>query len=276
MQGPVPQGRLESGGTGLSSDLMSLCPLPLPRLCAALALSAALAQPAGAVTGCARDAMLVFDGSSSMAEVGFDPTAPTRIEEARAALARAMPRIAPVRRVGLLVYGPGGANACAGIDLRFGPVADAAGPVIDAVDGLAPGGLTPLAASVEAAAEALDYRTTPGIVVLVTDGNETCGGRPCALGTRLAAEGAGLTVHVIGFRVAYDPFAWDNPEAETYEGGAVVAKCLADRTGGLYVDTQTVIELAEALEVVLGCTVVGRRGGGALSGGTRDAPQEAG
>jgi Ca-activated chloride channel family protein len=210
------------------------------------------------MTECARDAMLVLDGSASMSEIGFDASAPTRIDEARAALAQAMPRIAQVRRVGLLTYGPGGADACSGIDLHFGPIDGAAGPIIAAAGALRPGGLTPLAASVQAAAEALRYRTTPGIVVLVTDGNETCGGRPCALGTALAAQGAALTVHVIGFRVQYDPFAWDNPEAQTYDGGAVVAKCLSDRTGGLYVDTQTVDELAEALETVLGCAVVGR------------------
>ncbi|WP_459433864.1 vWA domain-containing protein [Roseovarius sp.] len=224
----------------------------------ALVLTLALTSPVSAVTGCARDAMLVLDGSASMSEIGFDPTAPTRIDEARTALAQAMPRIAMVRRVGLLTYGPGGTDACSGIDLRFGPIDDAAGPIIAAVGALSPGGLTPLAASVQAAAEALNYRTTPGIVVLVTDGNETCGGRPCALGTALADQAEGLTVHVIGFRVQYDPFAWDNPEAQTYDGGAVVAKCLSDRTGGLYVDTQTVEELTEALEAVLGCTVVGR------------------
>ncbi len=231
----------------------------LARVTGALALTLGLAQPVGAMTGCARDAMLVLDGSASMSEIGFDATAPTRIDEARDALARAMPRIAEVRRVGLLIYGPGGADGCSGIDLHFGPIADAGGPIIDAADALRPGGLTPLAASVQTAAEALNYRTTPGIVVLVTDGNETCGGRPCALGSALAAQGVDLTVHVIGFRVQYDPFAWDNAEAQTYDGGAVVAKCLSDRTGGLYVDTHTVDELTEALEAVLGCAVIGRQ-----------------
>lgn len=232
---------------------------PTACVTAAMALTLSFSQPAGAMTGCARDAMLVLDGSASMSEIGFDASAPTRIDDARAALARAMPRIAEVRRVGLLTYGPGGPDACSGIDLRFGPIAEAAGPIISAAQTLRPGGLTPLAASVRAAADALNYRTTPGIVVLVTDGNETCGGRPCNLGTELAAESAGLTVHVVGFRVQYDPFAWDNPEAQTYDGGAVVAKCLSDRTGGLYVDTQTVDELAGALEALLGCTVVGQR-----------------
>lgn len=218
----------------------------------ALALSATPAAP-----GCATDAMLVFDGSASMAEIGADISQPTRIAEARTAMHRAMPRIAPFRRVGLLIYGPGGDRSCTGIDLRFAPIPDAANAITGAIDTLAPQGLTPLAASVLAAAETLDYRSTPGIVVLVTDGNETCGGRPCALGATLAAEGYDLTVHVIGFRVVYDPFSWNSPEAEGYDG-TTVAKCLADRTGGMYVSTETVDELAAALRETLGCALLGR------------------
>ena len=227
---------------------MSRFALPL---CAALALPPV---PAGA-SDCARDAMLVLDASASMAEVGFDASAPTRIEEARAALRRAMPQIAPVRRVGMLSYGPGGADSCTGITLHFTPSPEAAGPVIGVAEALAPNGLTPIAASVEAAAAALGGR---GIVVLVTDGNETCGGRPCALGAELAAQAPGITVHVIGFRVAYDPFAWDSPEAGVFSGGTSVAKCLSDQTGGLYVTTETVDELARALENTLGCALIGQ------------------
>jgi Ca-activated chloride channel family protein len=119
-----------------------------------------------------------------------------------------------------------------------------------------------LAQSVAAAEEVLGDE---GIVVLVTDGNETCGGTPCALGAALAAEQPGITVHVIGFRVTYDPFSWNSPEAEDYDG-KTVAKCLSDRTGGLYVDTKTVEDLAEALEVTLGCTVIGRGVGWGLPG----------
>ncbi len=221
-------------------------------LCATLALN-----PVPAWAGCARDAMLVLDGSASMAELGFDTQQPTRIEEARIAVRRAAPQIAPVRRLGLLVYGPGGTDACSGINLHFAPVENAAKSLIDGVESVRPAGLTALAASVQAAAEVLQYRTQPAIVVLVTDGNETCGGRPCALGDALAAQGRDLTVHVIGFKVVSDFFSWDSPEAHTYTEGETVAKCLADRTGGLFVSTQTVDELTEALRVTLGCALIG-------------------
>jgi Ca-activated chloride channel family protein len=223
-------------------------------LCLALSLTALPGPAPRAAAGCARDAMLVFDGSGSMGEVGHDLTAPTRIEDARRAVRAAMPDIAPYRRVGLLTYGPGGSNACSGIDLRFGPRADAGPAVVAEIEGLAPGGLTPLAASVAAAADVLSGE---GIVVLVTDGNETCGGTPCALSARLAGSAPGLTVHVIGFRVVYDPFSWNSPEAKALDG-QTVAKCLPDATGGLFVSTETVDELADALRVTLGCVVVGR------------------
>ncbi len=228
-------------------------------LASALALSITAAPlSVGASSSCAADAMLVFDGSGSMAELGFDQTAPTRIDDARKAVRRAMPQIAPVRRVGLLVYGPGPEGSCDGINLKFIPRADASDAVIEAIDTVDPFGLTPLTESVREAAEVLEYRSKPAIVVLVTDGNETCGGRPCATGKELAISARDLTIHVIGFRVVADPFAWDSPEAGVFSDGASVAKCLSDGTGGNYVSTETVDELAEALQETLGCALIGQ------------------
>jgi Ca-activated chloride channel family protein len=207
---------------------------------------------------CAEDAMLVFDGSGSMSEITFDIADATRIVDARIAVRRAMPEITPYRDVGLIIYGPGGVDSCGGIDLRFGPTPDAAEAILFEVDTLRPGGLTPLTASVRAAAETLEYRTHPGVVVLVTDGNETCGGRPCALGAELAATSANLQVHVIGFKVVNDFFSWNSPEHKADLEGGTVAKCLADQTGGLFVSTETVDELTAALNQTLGCALVGR------------------
>ncbi len=235
---------------------MRLSPLPFWAALLGLCLAPTGRAPYAA-TGCATDAMLVFDGSASMSEIGFDTQAATRIIEARDAMRRAMPQIAPYRRVGLIAYGPGAGDACSNIDLRFAPMPDAAAALVAEVDALRPGGLTPLAASVRVAAEVLDYRKRPGLVVLVTDGNETCGGRPCALGRELAAEARDLTVHVIGFRVVVDFFSWDSPEADTYTQGNTVAKCLADFTGGMYVSTETVEDLASALRNTLGCPLIG-------------------
>lgn len=246
--------------------------MAVSHLPAALLMCGALAHPAQSLADCARDAMLVFDGSASMQEIGFDIQEATRIVDARSAIRQAMPRIAPYRRVGLLIYGPGPKDACSNIDLRFGPVDQAAEPIIDEIERLNPSGMTPLAASVHAAAQTLDYERRPGIVVLVTDGNETCGGRPCALADALARTGRDLTVHVIGFKVVVDFFGWDNPEQSAFADGDTVAKCLADRTGGMFVSTQTVEELTDALQETLGCPLIGQIGPERLSAKMRLSP----
>lgn len=204
---------------------------------------------------CSRDAMLVFDGSASMAELGFGASGPSRIEEARTAVANILPEVAPIRRIGLLTYGPGAADACRGIQVKFTPIADAAQQVISEVNALNPTGLTPLTDSVRAAADVLEHETQAGIIVVVTDGSETCGGLPCQLGQALAATSRDLTVHVIGFRLVFDPFSWNGIEA--YEAAAAEVQCLADVTGGSYVTTETVDELSDALRRTLGCAFIG-------------------
>ncbi|KPA23740.1 von Willebrand factor type A domain protein [Shimia sp. SK013] len=223
---------------------------------AAAALAFSVSSPVASVGACAVDAMLVFDGSTSMGEINFETGPNTRIVEARQAVRRAMPDIEPHRRVGLLTYGPGSRGACDNVTLRFAPTVQSASPVIEAVDGLRPDGLTPLTDAVRQAAEELEYRSSAGVVVLVTDGNETCGGRPCELAREFRATARDLVVHVIGFRAEVDFFAWNNPEQDPLDATSV-ARCLADQTGGLFVTTETVDELVAALQRTLGCPVIG-------------------
>jgi Ca-activated chloride channel family protein len=228
----------------------------LKRIAAALAVlglgTGALAQPA-----CDRDAMIVFDGSGSMSEVGFNRLREPRIHEARRALRRSIPQVAPFRRLGLIVYGPGANGACSSVDLRFPPIQDAAGRIIAEIDRLSPGGKTPLTDAVLQAAEVLDFRNRPGTIVLVTDGKETCEGQPCQLAARLAAGSRDLTVHVIGFKVRGEHVdrgrSGDDTEAIS------VASCLAERTGGRYFSAETVDELTAALKQALGCPFLAMR-----------------
>ncbi|MGZ2256164.1 vWA domain-containing protein [Roseobacter sp. A03A-229] len=233
--------------------------LPLRALTTLAAALLPAALPAS--QSCTDDAMLVFDGSGSMSEMGFNLLDEPRIFEARRAVQDSMPQIAAVRRVGLVIYGPGQPQACGNIELRFGPRPNAAKPIIDAVERLQPAGETPLTKAVERAAEVLNYREEPGAIVLLTDGKETCDGQPCALATTLAAEAHDLTVHVIGFKVRDDHFGWDDPQDDDYERRVTVARCLADRTGGTYASAETLDELTEALTRTLGCQLIGQRAG---------------
>ncbi len=220
---------------------------------------ALITQPLQATANCLTDAMIVFDGSGSMSEVTPEFRTP-RIVEAREAIARAMPQVTASRRLGLLIFGPGARDGCSNIDLRFAPQPDAAADIIADVAQLRPGGMTPLAASVEEAATILQYRTTPATIVVVTDGNETCGGTPCRLAERLHKTAQDLTIHVIGFKVRVDFFSWDNPEQTEYSSDNTVAKCLPDQTGGTYSATETTEELVDALNDTLGCALIGRAG----------------
>jgi Ca-activated chloride channel family protein len=87
--------------------------------------------------------------------------------------------------------------------------------------------------------------------VVLTDGEETCGGAPCDLGKRLRADAARLTIHIVGFRMRY--FSW------TGEQSILDMKCLAERNGGLYVNADVEEELVEALEKTLGCPMLSQR-----------------
>jgi Ca-activated chloride channel family protein len=201
---------------------------------------------------CTEDAMLVFDASGSMAGNGWgygseNPTAISRLDRVQRALGKILPTVTRFRRVGLITYGTGAYNQC-NVQLQFPPVENAVARILATVRSLVPTGRTPLSTAVEQAAEVLDFRKKPGIVVLLTDGEETCGGSPCDLGARLHDQAQDLTVHVIGLRVA--GYTW------TGEQSLLDVKCLADKNGGLYLAVETEEELIHALERTLGCPMV--------------------
>ena len=165
----------------------------------------------------------------------------------RAALAKVLPGITHSRRVGLITFGP---NQC-NLRLELKPTENSASQIMSIVDALIPAGQTPLTAAVAEAAEVLDFREKPGVIVLLTDGEETCGGNPCNLGKRLHAEADQLTVHVIGIRVK--GYTWMG------EQSLLDTKCLAEQNGGLYISVESEDDLAKALEKTLGCPMLSDR-----------------
>lgn len=204
---------------------------------------------------CTEDAMLVFDASGSMssqdwANRGKAARTVRRIDMVRDALGKILPSVTRFRRVGLVSYGPtqtpGLFNQCDNIELNLLPTPDAATKIMASVQSLVPAGGTPLTRAVERSAEVLDFRSKPGVIVVLTDGEDTCGGSPCRVGKALHDDAAQLTVHVIGLAAA--------------DGGTFAkARCLADANGGLYFAAETAEELTAALEKTLGCPMVSQR-----------------
>ncbi len=222
----------------------------------ALVAPLALAGPARAADAtpspCSEDAMIVFDASGSMAGnvgQGIGTTIP-RIDEARHALAEVLPSATKFRRVGLVTYGPGPYQQC-NVHLDLKPTANAGAFIMRTVNALTPGGRTPLTEAVKQAAAVLDYQHKPGVIVVVTDGEETCGGSPCELGKELHAAAEQLTIHVIGYRVK--DFSW------TGEQSILDVRCLAEQNGGLYIAAESKEDLVEALRKTLDCPMVTQR-----------------
>jgi Ca-activated chloride channel family protein len=198
---------------------------------------------------CTEDAMIVFDASGSMSgnqTLGI-PNSKPRIDEVKWALSQVLPSATKFRRVGLITYGPGPYNQC-NVKLDLKPTLDAADEIMSAVEALVPAGKTPLTSAVEEAAEVLDFRRKPGVVVAITDGEETCGRSPCELAKQLQAVAQQLTVHVIAFR--YEGYSWTG-------GNSVLdLMCLAESNHGLYIKANSEAELVEALEKTLDCPMV--------------------
>lgn len=111
--------------------------------------------------------MIVFDASGSMTGMGFGENTVTRIQQVRRALATVLPAVAPVRNLGLVVFGPGARSQCHNIDLRLPPGPNSARRIMGEVNTLQPYGQTPLTSAVAAAADALDFRDRPAVIVLL-------------------------------------------------------------------------------------------------------------
>ncbi len=98
-------------------------------------------------------------------------------------------------------------------------------------------GWTPIAYSLQAARD--DFPEGPGndnVIILISDGKETCGGDPCAVAGELHRSGIAVKIHVVGFDIKAD-------EREQLE-------CIARAAGGKYFDAASAGELGRALTEV--------------------------
>jgi len=120
----------------------------------------------------------------------------------------------------------------------FSPLSSNRTQVVSEAKKLNPKGYTPITYVLELASK--DFNTDlPGnrIIILVSDGKETCQGDPCALAASLAESGANIVVHTVGFGV-------DSATKGQLE-------CIAGATGGRYFSAQNTAELIEVLNTAV-------------------------
>ena len=178
--------------------------------------------------------IIVLDASGSMwGQIDGRP----KLEIAREALGSVLSGLDPTTEIGLMAYGHREKGSCEDIELVVPPAAGTAQAITDAANAMKFLGKTPLSESVRRAAAELKSTEAKATVILITDGIETCEADPCALGAELEASGVDFTAHVVGFGL-------------TEEEGKAVA-CLAENTGGKYIQASDAGQLVEALKTTV-------------------------
>jgi hypothetical protein len=209
---------------GLVALLGSLMPMP------------ALAQSCNTAD---RSVLLILDASGSMnAKL---PNGETRIAVAQRAIKGVAGFIPAQAQLSLRMYGAQSAareKNCQDTHLAvpFGAASTAGGAVTASVDAAKAQGYTPIAYSLGQAANDFSADAKERVIVLVSDGKETCQGDPVVAAKALAAKG--VTVHTVGFVV------------DTAARGQLQA--IASVTGGSYFDAPVGPELPETLKSALG------------------------
>ncbi len=147
------------------------------------------------------DLILILDASGSMwAQVPVQNY--SRFADAQRVLGELFGKLPGEMDVGLVVYGHRRRGDCQDIEtvVPLGPFDRVA--LQQAVDALSPLGKTPLTTATEQALDILRQRDEPAIVVLLTDGVESCGGDLAASVRAARAEGLEFFLEIVGFYVA--------------------------------------------------------------------------
>jgi Ca-activated chloride channel homolog len=187
--------------------------------------------------------LFVLDGSGSM-EALWD-NKQSRMDIAKSILTRLVDslRVNPALEIGLRVYGhqfPRSSNNCkdSRLEVPFGRKNH--NVIVSKIKSITPRGVTPITYAIEQAAK--DFPSAAGyrnIMILITDGVESCGGDPCSMSKELQKKGVFLRPFVIGLGL---------------KGGAVL-DCV-----GKYVDSETALSfnkiLNKSIEVSLARTTV--------------------
>ena len=120
--------------------------------------------------------MFILDASGSM---WGKVQGRTKIDAAKEVMRQTIPELPPEVLTGLTVYGHSRESSCDDIEILVPAGSNDRQALLGRVENIQPHGKTPMAASVKKAAESLGSRDAETIIVLVSDGEETCDPDPC-------------------------------------------------------------------------------------------------
>lgn len=187
-----------------------------------------------AATGAPQNYAFIFDASGSM-RAGL--AGRTRLAVAQDAMTQLTAELSPNVNASLWVFGhrlpqDDVAASCRDIEevIPLGPVN--VGEFERVVRDIQAIGYTPLSDSLLQAAASLPVGGD-NTIILISDGEETCAGDPCAMTRELVQRDVNLIVNTIGFAVN--------------ESMRQQLECIAEVGGGIYIDAPGPDELTEAL-----------------------------
>lgn len=178
--------------------------------------------------------MFILDASGSMwAQV----EGKAKIEIAKEVMTELIQDLPDNAKAGLVAYGHRRKGDCQDVEelVPLQPIDKKA--LTEKIQTINPKGKTPITLSVRKTAEKLKTVEEETIIILVSDGKETCEGDPCALVKELKEAGIKFTMHVIGFDVTEE-------EREQLE-------CMAKAGGGEYFTAKTAQEFRVAAQKVV-------------------------
>ncbi|MEE8117175.1 MAG: hypothetical protein V3T28_08715 [Gemmatimonadales bacterium] len=161
-----------------------------------------------------------------------------KIELAREALAGALVDLPADLPVGLRAYGhrvsfENEVEGCTDTERLLVPTAGNGPVIVELANALTPRGQTPIARSLEEAGSDLRSEGGAAVILLVSDGAESCGGDPAEVAAALRASGLHVVVHAVGLGVTADE--------------ATALSALAEAGGGAYFDAPTADDLLEGV-----------------------------
>lgn len=174
--------------------------------------------------------LIVFDKSGSMND-GLAGGSHRKLDYAKNAVHTQLSGLSDRTPAGLIMF-PHGSSCGTAIAVSMGP--KKTGQIQAIVGGLSEGnGDTPLAVAIDLACSVVVRLGSPVRVIVLTDGEETCGGDPLAAATRCRNKGVDIEFHIVGFAVS--------------SSAKQQLRAIAKATGGRYYDAKDADQLDKSL-----------------------------
>lgn len=180
---------------------------------------------------------LILDCSGSMNAVL--PSGTTRIDAARKAVSKVVNSLPSDTQIAFRAYGhqspreKGDCNDTA-LLVPFDSLSKNQTTILSHVGRLKASGYTPITKVLEVSvADFPRNESGEKMIILVSDGKETCSGDPCAAARAIQNAGVKLAIHTVGFAVD--------------DATRLQLKCIADATGGTYFDAENADQLEKVI-----------------------------